>query len=38
MSARPKEPNPPRVTPSELEAEVLTDADRVDEESPTKKP
>ncbi len=38
MSARPNEPNPPRVTPSEPEAEVLADADRLDEESPTKKP
>ena len=38
MNERPNEPNPPRVTPSDPEADVLADADRLDEESPLKKP
>jgi hypothetical protein len=38
VNARAIEPNPPRVTPSEPEADVVADAGRLDEESPLKEP
>ena len=37
MNARANEPNPPRVTPPELESDEVADGGRLDEESPLKK-
>lgn len=37
-NARAKEPNPPRVTPPEPESDEAAAGERLDEESPLKKP